>query len=67
MVLEFSHLIHVCPLLRVVVGLVDLVDHQQGVTPNHKVRNTQPYYDPKTGKKALIFCRVVGGVFTGEG
>jgi hypothetical protein len=53
--------------MRAVVGLVDLVDHQLGVTPNHKARNTQRCYDPETGKHAFIFLRVVGGVFTREG
>jgi hypothetical protein len=40
MVLEFSHFIHVCPHLWTIVGLVDLVDNQLGVTLHDKARDT---------------------------
>jgi hypothetical protein len=67
MALKFLHLIHVCPQLGLVIGLVDLVDHQLGVTSDHQMRNAQPYCDPETSKQAFIFCSVVGGVLAGEG
>jgi hypothetical protein len=37
--LKFSHLIRVCSHLWTIVGLVDFVDHQLGVTSHDKVRD----------------------------
>jgi hypothetical protein len=65
--LEFSHFIHICPHMWTIIGLVYLVDHQLGVTPHEKARDTQACRDPEISKQAFVFRCVVGGVFTGEG